>query len=531
MFSINGTPRIIAASLAVGIVVGAGVFGGLNNGGRLWARLPAGISEAVMPALTAQAPKTAKTDDVTDLADRLTSVYTQLAQEVTPAVVRIESRLPAEQTGANLQDIPEPFRQFFNLPQGHQNPNTPAPEEMAGGSGFIISPDGYIVTNAHVVANANKVEVILKDREPYDATIVGVDPTTDLAVIKIDEKDLPTLSFGSSDNVRVGEPVMAVGNPGFAGTGSLDYTVTTGIVSALGRPLSIIRQSLQQNPDLAGYAIENFVQTDAVINPGNSGGPLVNLGGQVVGVNSAIASTSGYYQGYGFAIPADLANRISHELMTTGHVTRPWLGVMVTGVTAEDAQAYDLPAVKGVLVQSVTDGSPAEKAGLKAEDVVVSVNGHEVQDAGDLQERIAELNPGQEARLDLYRGGRERTVNVKLGEAPIQPSSETTSAPKAHTPAALLGLTVANMTPQMAREAGFQQASGVVITDVTQWSDAMQKGVTPGLKVLEVNHKTVNDVQSFQEALKGLKEGDVVTLFVQASDGTTRIVNVRADQG
>ncbi len=320
--------------------------------------------------------------------------------------------------------------------------------------------------------------------------------------------------------------------PGFAGSGFPGLHGDHGNRERPGAghsPSSANRS--RENPDLAGYAIENFVQTDAVINPGNSGGPLVNLDGQVIGVNSAIASTSGYYQGYGFAIPSDLANRISHELMTTGHVTRPWLGVMVTGVTAEDAQAYSLPSVKGVLVQSVTKDSPAEKAGLKAEDVVVSVNGHEVQDAGDLQERIAELNPGQEATLDIYRGGKEQTVSVKLGEAPIQPSEKTTAAPKADTPSALLGLTVADMTPQMASEAGFQRAGGAVITDVTQWSDAMQKGVTPGLKVLEVNHQKVTDAQTFQDALKGLKEGDVVTLLLQSPDGTTRIVNVRADQG
>jgi serine protease Do len=184
----------------------------------------------------------------------------------------------------------------------------------------------------------------------------------------------------------------------------------------------------------------------------------VNLDGRVVGVNSAIASTSGYYQGYGFAIPADLANRISHELIAHGHVTRAWLGVTVTGVTAEDAEVYKLPAVKGVLLQSVTEDSPAEKAGLKAEDVVVSVDGHEVQDAGDLQERVAELAPGREATLDIYRDGKERTVTVKLGEAPIQPSTETAATPRSSSPAVLLGLSVTDLTPQMAREAGFQRS-------------------------------------------------------------------------
>ncbi len=531
MFSIKGTPRIIAVSLTVGIIVGAALFGGFHGTERLWARLPGVTSEASLPLIPARAPAAPQDDNVGTLPAEITSVYTNLASAVTPAVVRIESRRPAPQSATNPQQIPEPFRQFFNLPQGQQNPHAQPPEEMAGGSGFIVSPDGYIVTNAHVVENSDRIEVRLRDGEPYDAKLVGTDPTTDLAVIKIDANNLPTLSFGPSDEVEVGEPVMAVGNPGFAGTGSLDYTVTTGIVSPLGRPLSIIRQSLQNNPELAGYAIENFVQTDAVINPGNSGGPLVNLEGQVVGVNSAIASTSGYYQGYGFAIPSDLAKRISGELIKSGHVTRAWLGVQVTGVTSADAEVYGLPSVGGVLIQDVTDGSPAAKAGLEPEDVVVSVDGHKVQDAGDLQQRIAELSPGDNAKLDIYRNKKEREITVKLGEAPVQPTSEKSAPSKPETPEALLGLTVQNLTPNLAQEAGFSQPGGAVITDVSAWSSAMQAGVTPGLKILWVNHKTVNNAQDVRNALSGLKEGDIVTLKLEAPDGTTRFVNLRAEQG
>jgi serine protease Do len=429
-----------------------------------------------------------------------------------------------------MQEIPEPFRQFFDMPQGNGGQPTPPPEEMAGGSGFLISPDGFILTNAHVVDQSDRIVVRLNDRTAHNATLVGADPTTDLAVIKIDGRELPILSFGSSDAVEVGEPVMAVGNPGFAGAGSLDYTVTTGIVSALGRPLSIIRQSLQDDPDLAGYAIENFVQTDAVINPGNSGGPLVDLQGQVVGVNSAIASSDGYYQGYGFAIPADLAKHVSDDLIAHGRVIRAWLGIQVTGVSPEDAEVYRLPAVGGVLVQSVTDNSPAQRAGLQAEDVVVAVNGRSVQDSGDLQERVAECDPGTTAKLDIYRGGKLQTIPVKLGEAPIQAARTETAQPAGDTPEALLGLTVADLTPSLAQSFGYARAGGVVVTDVGRWSSAMMNGLAPGVKITEVNHTSVSDARTFRQAISGLKPGAVVTLNLMTPDGTNRIVNLRAEE-
>jgi serine protease Do len=401
---------------------------------------------------------------------------------------------------------------------------------MAGGTGFIISPDGYILTNAHVVGSADQIMVHLLDKTSFEAKLVGSDPTTDLAVIKIDSKNLPTVSWGSSANLQVGEPVMAVGNPGFGGGEALDYTVTTGIVSALGRPLSIIRQSLSNNPDLAGYAIENFIQTDAVINPGNSGGPLVDLWGRVVGVNSAIESSDGHYQGYGFAIPADLAQKVSKDIMENGRVMRGWLGISVTGVSAEDAQVYKLPRVAGVLIQEVRPDGPAEKAGLKVEDVILSVNGESLEDSGDLQERVAELGPGVDAKLQVYRDGKPMNVTVRLGEAPVSAEKATSSTPADEGPAALLGLSVTDLTPALAQRLGYDKAGGVVVDDVVPWSPAQRRGIVPGVKIDEVNRQPTKSAADFNRAIEGLKSGTIVNLLVETPDGVTRIVNVKAEK-
>jgi len=486
----------------------------------------AGSSTVTPPRSLASSP-----NHPADVSQELANVFVDLAARVTPAVVQVEVRRPADVSMGSMPDIPEPFRQFFDIPEGMRSPSQPPQEMMAGGTGFVISPNGYILTNAHVVDQADRIMVNLVDRTSHVARLVGADPTTDLAVIKVDAGTLPTLSWGSSRNLRVGEPVMAVGNPGFSGSQSLDYTVTTGIVSALGRPLSIIRQSLQENPDLAGYAIENFIQTDAVINPGNSGGPLVNLRGQVVGINSAIASSDGHYQGYGFAIPADLANKIAADLMEHGHVRRGWLGVSVTGISSEDAEAYRLPRVGGVLVQDVVENGPAEKAGLKTEDVVLSVNGVSVEDSGDLQELVAELGPGLRAELEVYRGGRQHMVSVQLGEAPFSAHPEAVASRPEEAPEALLGMTVSDLTPQMASQMGMNGSGGAVVTDVVPWSSAMQKGITPGMKILEVNHSGIDSARGFREAVSRVKAGDLVTLKLQTPDGVSRIVNLRADVG
>jgi serine protease Do len=294
--------------------------------------------------------------------------------------------------------FPEEFRRFFELPDSPQQmPQDPIPQ-TAGGSGFIVSPDGYILTNDHVVSGATQIRVFLADRREYMAEIVGVDPTTDVAVIKINGQDLPTLSLGSPLDVRVGEWVLAVGNPGFAGSSNpLDHTVTAGIVSATGRPLQLIQRELSRQEEwqeVAGYAIEDFIQTDAVINPGNSGGPLVNVRGQVVGINSAIASRTGYYQGYGFAIPIDLAKRIMQDLVEFGEVRRARLGIEMWPVDPVDAELYGLPEPPGCSFRTYSPGDPPKQAGLRQEDVIVAVDDQEIDRPASSSPRSHRGGPG-----------------------------------------------------------------------------------------------------------------------------------------
>ena len=521
-------------AVAIGFILGGGIFSGLIKASQLEARAPQELKQGasrpqsnLSSGAGTEAPPSAI--DPGDLPERLTGVFVQLAKEVTPAVVQIEVRHPGNAGMVAAPDIPEPFRQFFNLPDGMEPENGPVPEEMAGGTGFVISPDGYILTNAHVVDQADRIVVNLLDRTSHPAELVGADPTTDLAVIKIGAEGLPTLSWGSSTTLQVGEPVMAVGNPGFSGSQSLDYTVTTGIVSALGRPLSIIRQSLRGNPDLAGYAIENFIQTDAVINPGNSGGPLVDLRGRVVGVNSAIASSDGHYQGYGFAIPADLARKVAGDLMEHGRVLRGWLGVSVTEISSEDAQVYGLPRIGGVLVQDVVKDGPAHKSGVQVEDVLLAVDGHPVQDSGDLQELVAELGPDARAELELYRDGKKELITVRLGEVPFTPEAKAPAPTPESGPEALLGMAVSDLTPEVASELGYDRPGGAVVTQVVPWSAAMRKGITPGMKLKEVDHTPIGSAREFRQAMSGLEGGDLVTIQLETPDGGTRIVNLRAE--
>lgn len=532
MSNVTRKSRRGTAVAVVALVFGIGIVGAVSGIRELDAQAPGDPARTALQQNKEPLSETAPGASLAnreDLPGLLNSVYVDLARSITPGVVQVEVRSPGEASRGSMSEIPEPFRQFFNIPEGGNSPSETPPEQMAGGTGFLISPDGYVLTNAHVVNRADKIVVNLLDRTSHRAELVGADPTTDLAVIKIDGTGFPTLQWGSSRELQVGEPVMAVGNPGFSGSQALDYTVTTGIVSALGRPLSIIRQSLQGDPDLAGYAIENFIQTDAVINPGNSGGPLVDLDGRVIGVNSALASSDGHYQGYGFAIPADLAMKVAGDLMEHGHVLRGWLGVSVTGISSEDAEAYNLPRVGGVLVQDVTEGGPAAKAGVRVEDVVLAVNGIPVQDSGDLQELVAELNPGARAKLELYRDGKPQAISVQLGEVPFASRAEASPAQTEEDSEALLGMTVSDLSPQLASQFGYDDPGGAVVTQVIPWSPAMQKGIVPGMKITEVSHKVVESSQEFRQSMAKLKEGELVTIKLATPDGVNRIVNLRAE--
>lgn len=455
----------------------------------------------------------------------LSDAFVAIAETVTPAVVRIEtSRARRTASRGQTPPIPEEFRQFFRMPDPGSAP------VRAGGSGFLVSQDGYILTNDHVVSGADEIRVFLQDRREFAATLVGADPTTDVAVIKIDATSLPSMSFGSSNAVRVGEWVLAVGNPGFGAGNQLDYTVTAGIVSAKGRPLGLINNELRmRGNENSQFAIEDFIQTDAVINPGNSGGPLVDLRGQVVGVNSAIASETGYYQGYGFAIPIDLARRVMEDLIEYGVVRRPWLGVQINDVTPEDAEFYRLPEVAGVLVQAFGEGTqtPAQRAGIRPEDVIVAIDGEPVYRVGQLQQTVAQRRPGDRVEVTVYRDGQPRDITVQLGEAPISSAPVRPAAAPVRTEEKL-GISARDMDPELAQRFQYDDPSGVVVDEVQPGGPAARRGLTnPGWKILDINREAVESTEDVKRLLEAVQPGDIVSLRVGYPNGSTQVVNIR----
>ena len=363
--------------------------------------------------------------------------------------------------------------------------------------------------------------------------MVGRGPFTDVAVIKIDAPNLRKLSFGSSSELRVGEWIVAIGNPGFGGTSRpLDYTVTVGIVSAIGRPLQLLQRELAQDEETRnnqGFAIEDFIQTDAVINPGNSGGPMVNLRGQVVGINSAIASRTGFYQGYGFAIPIDLAHRVMEDLIEYGRVRRAWLGVAMRPIDQISAEAYGLPTVTGVELTLITDGGPAQAQGLRVYDVLVEVDEQPIGRVGQLQQTIAMRRPGDRIDVKVYRDGRPLTVEIRLGEAPLQrePVVAVTEPAREERMDDKLGLRIEDMTRQNAAEFGYDDIEGPVITDVQVNGPAARRGLTPGWRVLEINRQVVEDAGDVRRIMSRVGRGDIVTLHLAAPNATRQIVHVK----
>ena len=461
------------------------------------------------------------TSEVQPIAD-LNEAFISIAESITPTVVNITTER-TQATRGNHPPVPEQFRRFFNLPEDFDPRDIP---QQAGGSGFLITDDGYVVTNNHVVEDASRVTVTLRDRREFPAVVVGRDPTTDVAVIKIEGENLPTARLGRSEDVQVGEWVLAIGNP----LGHLEFTVTSGIVSAKGRPLDIIQNTLRRRGDEnANYAIEDFIQTDAAINPGNSGGPLVNLRGEVIGVNSAIASETGYSQGYGFAVPIDLVRRVADDLIRYGRSRRPVLGIQIAPVDPEDAEAFGLASVSGVVVQGFPDDSPARAAGLQQGDVIVAVDGKAVTRVNQLQSRIASRQPGETVSLDVVRYGEQQRVQVQLAEAPVAP----VAAARAETQAPAresLGIQAQPLTAERAREFRFGQAGGVVIAAVEPFSVAQWKGIEEGWKIAHVDREPIRAIDQFQRVMKEKQPGEVVSLTLENGGGDRRIVNLRIPQ-
>jgi len=433
---------------------------------------------------------------------RLGKAFASIAEKASPAVVSIKAEKTITQQYSGYDEWPfgepwDPFSEdffdfFFRRRIPRQRPRQRQYRTTAQGSGFIITPDGYILTNNHVVGQADAVEVELLDGRTFNAEIVGTDPDTDVAVIKIDAKDLKYLEMADSDELEVGEWVLAIGNPL-----GLSHTVTAGIVSAKHR----------SGFNLA--TIENFIQTDAAINFGNSGGPLINLDGKVVGINTAIVGAAGNI-GIGFAIPINMARHVYEQLIKTGKVERGFLGVLPQDMDAEMAKAFGLEGTKGVLIPQVEEGSAADKAGLQHNDVILEVNGEPVESAADLRNRIAMLKPGSKVELTIWRNGKRKKVTAVLGRRQSEQAGGGALSPQT---LEQLGFTVRNLTDELARRYGYEGENGVIVDSVEPGSQAARVGIVTGALIKEVNRQPVRNTKEFNEAIRqASKEGTVLLL-------------------
>ncbi len=446
-----------------------------------------------------------------EMLEQFSAAFESAAAEVNASVVPIYSeQVKVVQNPFASGD--DPFRQFFGNDFFHQffgnQPQQQKEVVHALGSGVIVSKDGYILTNNHVVKGAQKLTVMLSDKKKYKAKVIGTDPQTDVAVIKIDAKDLPTANLGNSDNVKVGQWVIAVGNPF-----ELMHTVTAGIISAKGR----------STVGLADYS--DFIQTDASINPGNSGGALADLDGNVIGINTAIYSPSGGNVGIGFAIPINMAKEVMDQLIKTGKVTRGFLGIQIQDVDETMAKAMKLSTTEGALVGDVNKDSPAEKAGVQVGDVITGVNGQNVENSDQLRNVVAGIEPGSTVKLTLIRKGEEKTVDVKLGERPSDAQMAENEGSEQESTSKKLGVTVDNLNATLARQLGIETTVGVVITKVDQASPADDAGVKKGDVVEQVNQVNVKNVDEFNKALGQLKSGESVALLLKRG-GTTFYVGI-----
>ncbi|MGW8312809.1 MAG: DegQ family serine endoprotease [Desulfuromonadales bacterium] len=421
--------------------------------------------------------------------------FVQLAQQNKPAVVNISTAKTITQRQLPNMGPGTPFDEFFNrFFNGH--PNAPHKQRSLG-SGFIISQDGYILTNEHVVDGADEITVKLGDGRTFQATVKGADQKLDLALLKVEAKgDLPVASFGDSDELKIGEWVMAIGNPF-----GLEQTVTAGIVSAKGRVIG------------AG-PYDDFIQTDASINPGNSGGPLFNSAGQVVGINTAIVAGG---QGIGFAIPINAVKEILQQLRTSGHVTRGWLGVSIQQMTPDLAKSFGLEDNRGALVAEVIKDSPAEQAGLQRGDVILTFDGHEVNDMHDLPRLVAATPVDKLVKLQVLRDGKTRDVKIKIGK--LAEDSSGTPSTAGESEHDRLGLSLQNLDNATAQQLGIDaNTAGVLVTAVKPDSPAGDAGVQPGDLIMEVNGRQTEDLQAFQKATADTPKSGLFRLLVKRQD-------------
>jgi serine protease Do len=435
--------------------------------------------------------------------------FSDLADTVSPAVVHIKVEKTVKGSGRALGPFGqnpfggnEQFKEFFGRHYGEQR--QPEYKQPGQGSGFIIDKSGYIVTNNHVVEGADKIKVILKDETQYDAEVVGLDPVTDIALIKIDpKKSLPTVGLGSSDDLRVGEWVAAIGSPF-----GLEYTVTAGIVSAKGRVIG-------------SGPYDDFIQTDASINPGNSGGPLINMQGEVVGINTMIIAGG---QGIGFAIPVDQAKGVIAQLKSDGEVTRGWLGITIQDLKGDLAEYYGIKGKNGVMVADVVPGDPADKAGIKPKDIITEVNGKEISTSRDLTNLAAKLGVGDTANVTILRNGKLEMLEVKIGKRPLTMAAA--SENHREQKEGEYGFEVTELTPEIARRFNINETSGVIVVGVAPNSKADAAGVEKGDLIIEVNRANVASVKDFKNLIDQHKSGDGISLLVKRMNAGLMVIRL-----
>ena len=445
------------------------------------------------------------------------SPFVGVVQHVEGAVVNIS----AERT-ERAETRVHPFDPFL----GDLFPWGGNPHQKSLGSGFLISADGYLLTNNHVIEGADKVKVRLSDKSEYEARVVGADQATDLALLKIEaDHSLPFLEFGDSDSLLVGDWVIAIGNP-FPQQG-LDRTVTVGVVSALGR------RDLVFDGDTPTY--QNYIQTDASINPGNSGGPLINLAGQVVGINAAIASPTGTNVGIGFAIPINFARLVVPELQTSGTVSRGWLGIQPRDLSWDDVEAENLPSADGVLINTVYEDTPADSAGLKPGDVILSFNGEKIKDAQHFMRLVWTAKANSAAKLSVLRHGERLDLAVRLGDrarglVSVAPESAQPVENEPPEVSAWLGMEVETSTPQSAQQMNTNYEPGVLVTAVEPGSPAHEKGIRPGMIIAEIDHQKIGNRQDFYRVIHSLADQKkAVSLLVYDQRGNTGYIAIRPE--
>ncbi len=455
-------------------------------------------------AVPMHAKETGISQGTKSFLQQLSSSLAEVAEAVKPSVVNISTT-----TTTTMEDNPfgemfnDPFfRHFFGDQFDHQEGKRPQKRKSSAlGSGVIVSADGFILTNNHVIKDADEIKVLLSDKREFTGKVIGTDPKTDIAVVKIDAKNLPVLSLGDSDTLKTGDVVFAIGNPF-----GLNQTITMGIVSAVGR----------SNVGIADY--EDFIQTDAAINPGNSGGALVNSDGNLVGINTAIFSTSGGYMGIGFAIPSNMVRSVMDSIVKHGKVVRGWLGVGIQNLTPDLAEHFGVKTRQGALVTEVNKDSPADKAGMKRSDVITAYNGKPIEDTTVLRNMVAETKPGTSAVITVIREGKAKTLTVTIGE--LQEKEGKKTIRKAERDNALKGVTVQELTDDLRKQLGVDDdVTGVAVSDVA--GDSPAAGLLArGDVIQQVNQKDIAGIADFEKALSGLKPKDTVLLLIARKGGS-----------